>query len=200
MVRSILGVLASAVLAGVVVAVLGWAGYHAGWVAGVCVAAAVFLVITVESHMLPPRPPLAAPPNPDRLHWHYLQLALSTTLMAFALWRLQGDPLLVSGWLAFAAGTGLGLWGAARQRALALQMRVQPGVFDERARANQHRAERWALLAALEAGLILGFLDHEGIVNLSGASVGFTVAFVAVQTGLLGPALLEWRDSRGVTD
>ena len=64
------------------------------------------------------------------------------------------------------------------------------------ARANQSRAERWALLAAVEAGLILGLLDFGGILSLSGAEVGFSVAFVAVETGLLGQAFLEWRDAR----
>lgn len=196
MLRPVVAIVAAGALAGVLIAGLEAAGYRAGWITGGCVAAAVILVSLAEHRLFPPARAPASPPNPDRAHWHYLQLALGAALMAFGLWRLQNDPRFIFGWLAFAAGAGLGLWAAARQRALALHMRTKPGLFDERARANRDRAERWALLAALETGLILGLLDLEGILSLSGAAVGFSVAFVAVETGLLGQAFLEWRDSR----
>ncbi len=138
---------------------------------------------------------LPAPPDAKRMHWHYLGLALAGTGMFAALVLLQRHESLPL-FLLLLASMGLGLWLAARQNALRILYKQNPALFDERAQANQRRAEKWAFGATLEVAVILGWLDHEQIVALSGAFVGFGAAYAGVMAGLLMQAWLEWRDAR----
>lgn len=137
-----------------------------------------------------------SPPNPERLHWHYLGLAAAGLGLFGALVLLHNHPTNLPGWGLFAISVGTGLWFAARQKALSTRAKKDPAFFDERARANTGRAERWAFLAAFEAALILGGLDYLGYMPLSGSFVGFGVAIMGVTVGILAQAWLEWRDSR----
>lgn len=194
MLRFILTALVFGLLGAVVAVGLDWFGIDTRAYMPFVIGALVVATMPLTDRFFPPGS-LPAPPDPERMHWHYLGLALAGSGMFAALAFLQRQQSLPL-FLLLIASLGLGLWLAARQNALRKLYKKNPALFDERAEANQRKAERWAFVATLEVALILGWLDWQQILALSGAFVGFGAAFAGVMAGLLMQAWLEWRDAK----
>jgi len=194
MIGFILPAIGAGILGGLATALLGYLGFDTRVAMPLAVGLAVMPMIWLTNRVRPARPTVA-PPDPERLYWHYLGLALAGAGLFIALLWLQ-EARTAAGFGLLGAALALGLWLSARQNALRILKRDDPSLFDERAQANQRRSEKWAFIATFEAALILGWLDFQGIAELSGAFVGFGAAFAGAMAGLLGQAWLEWRDSR----
>jgi hypothetical protein len=96
-----------------------------------------------------------------------------------------------------------GIWGiglfwmvaaSARFVVWIIAARQNPALVDERMRFNRLKSEKWALLACFDTALILGLIDFNGWVHISGATVGFTVAAAGLFVGLASQYWLERRD------
>ena len=194
MTRFILFALGFGLLGGLAEGVLSYFGFNTEAYMPFVIGALVVASMRFADRFFPNKS-LPAPPDPERIHWHYLALALAGSGMFAALVLLQRQQSLPL-FLLLVASLGLGLWLAARQNSLRILYKQNPALFDERAKANQRKAERWGFVAALEVAVILGWLDWMHIIALSGAFVGFGAAFAGVMAGVLTQAWLEWRDAR----
>ncbi len=194
MIRFILPIIGGGILAGLGVALLEYLGFVSRAAVPLAVGLTV-IPLTLLTNKFWPLKPTIAPPDPGRLHLHYLALAAVGAGLFSALVLLQTRQSAF-GWGLMLVSVALGLWLSARQNALRILHKTDPALFDERAQANQRRSEKWAFIATLEIALILGWLDFQDITPLSGAFVGFGAAFAGVMTGLLMQAWFEWRDTR----
>ena len=186
----------SGILAGLLMLITQKMGFDSGKVLPLVVIAAIMPVVTLSNRFWPPKP-IITPPQPDHLHWHFLGMASAGAGMVSALILLRINPeQSLIWWGLLIASIALGLWLEIRQNALKLARKQNPALFDERAQANQRKSEKWAFLATLETALVLGLVDFQDIVSLSGAFVGISAGVAGILTGLLVQAWLEWRDSR----
>ncbi len=97
----------------------------------------------------------------------------------------SGLTIAGGGWLLHATSRYL-VWFAATQQ--------NPALMDERMRANQRISEKWAFVGCVNTAVILGFIDFNGWVPLSGATVGFSTAIAGILAGLFSQYFLEWKD------
>ena len=194
--RIILLAIVAGVLCGILILTTQKMGYDSAKLMPLLVIAAVVLATNLSNRLWPPKP-MISPPDPDHLHWHYLGMAGVGASMVGSLFLLRISPSQSSVWGGILiASLAIGLWYAVRQNALRLAYKQDPALFDERAQANQRKSEKWAFLATLETALILGLIDFQNIIDLSGAFVGICAGVAGILTGLLVQAWLEWRDSR----
>ena len=69
-----------------------------------------------------------------------------------------------------------------------------PALADERMRFNVKKSHKWAFIACFNVATILGFIDFNGWLALSGAAVGFAAAISGIFIGLASQMWFETQD------
>ena len=134
----------------------------------------------------------------DCLHWTLFQMAAG--LLVFIM-GMVGLNLISEPYKFVAGGIGvLGFIGAipavVRYNEFIKAARHAPALMDERIAENAGKSERWAFLACFEIALILGMIDYLDMVQITGATVGFSAGVGGVFVGIMAQAYYEWRDGK----
>ena len=72
---------------------------------------------------------------------------------------------------------------------------TNPALADERMHFNIKKSEKWAFIACFNIAITLGFIDYNGWLAISGATVGFSAAISSLIVGLTAQMWFETKDS-----